>query len=92
MALKLGSTCGRQGHVGRIPDQWAKGGHANVQEVGSFQGGTDSQFAGGAWDPTDSSRLASIGGRSIQVSFQTTIQVRALCSSKVPRDPCDLGW
>lgn len=55
-----------------------KRGPSNVQEVGTLQGSTDSQFAGGAWDPTDRSRLASIGGLSIQVPVQTSIQSGAL--------------
>lgn len=42
-------------------------GEADAKEVGALQGGSDVQLAGGAWDPSDSSRLASIEGRSIQL-------------------------
>jgi len=42
-------------------------GEAEAQEIGSLEGEAGATFAGGAWDPTDSSRLASIASKSVQL-------------------------
>lgn len=42
-------------------------GEGDAKEIGSLQGRPDASLAGGAWDPLDTSRLASIAGGSIQL-------------------------
>lgn len=49
-------------------------GEANAKEVGALQVGSDAPLAGGAWDPSDSSRLASIAGCSIQLWDDRTMK------------------
>ena len=38
-----------------------------MQMLGAAEGDPNRNFAGGAWDPSDSSRLATIAGNRVQV-------------------------
>lgn len=38
-----------------------------MQMLGMAEGDPGRSFAGGAWDPSDSSRLATIAGNKVQV-------------------------
>ena len=57
-----------------------------VQMLGMAEGAPGRHFAGGAWDPNDSSRLATIAGGGLQVR-PCTLMYRWVQSEMLPLPP-----